>query len=143
MTRFAPENLAQLQEAVAWAVAETTPLAVAGSGSKAALGRETAMAHAVDVGKLSGIALYEPEELILQAGAGTTMAEIGEALSANNQELAFEPPDYGPLLGREAGEGTLGGLIATNLSRPTPDQVGRGPRPFFGVRGGVRSGRGF
>ena len=55
---------------------------------------------------------------MLSARAGTPLAEIEALLEENNQELAFEPIDYGPLLGGEASRGTLGGAIAANLSGP-------------------------
>ena len=49
---------------------------------------------------LTGVTLYEPEELVLTAKAGTPLAEIEAMLAERNQELAFEPMDYGPLLGQ-------------------------------------------
>ena len=54
---------------------------------------------AIDMSGFSGISLYEPEELVLEAGAGTPLSEIEKALAKNHQQLAFEPPDYSQLLG--------------------------------------------
>ncbi len=113
-----PETDAQVREAVAWAVAEETPLEIVGSGSKRGFGRPVDAAHVLDLSGLSGITSYEPEELVLSAHAGTPMAEIEAALSEKNQMLAFEPPDFGPLYGGEAGRGTIGGVLACNLSGP-------------------------
>ena len=42
---------------------------------------------------------------MLSARAGTPIAEIETLLEKNNQELAFEPIDYGPLLGGAAERG--------------------------------------
>ncbi|MCG8543978.1 MAG: 2-hydroxy-acid oxidase, partial [Alphaproteobacteria bacterium] len=88
----------------------------------------------------SGISLYEPEELVLSAGPGTPMSAITEALSAARQELAFEPPDYGPLLGGAANEGTLAGAIACNLSGPRRIKAGAARDHFLGFS--AVSGRG-
>jgi glycolate oxidase FAD binding subunit len=113
-----PETGDQVLDAVKWAVAEQAPLEIVGRGSKRALGRPLQVDHSLDVSALAGISLYEPEELVLSAGPGTPLAEIGEAVAAKNQMLAFEPPDWGPLLGGEAGQTTLGGLVSTNLAGP-------------------------
>ncbi|MCA9289331.1 MAG: FAD-binding protein, partial [Phycisphaerales bacterium] len=107
-----PEHLQMVRDAVAWAVSEEAPLEVLGQGSKRALGRPLQTDHAVELTDLTGVTLYEPEELVLSARAGTPLAEIGILLAGHGQELAFEPLDYGPLLGQEAGRGTLGGVLA-------------------------------
>ncbi len=124
MSNFAPENAQQVLDAVAWAVSEGAPLQVRGSNSKSAIGRPVNTEHEINTSNLTGIRLYEPEELILQAEAGTTMAEIEAALDEKNQQLAFEPMDLGPLLQGESGTGTLGGVIAGNLSGPRRIRVG-------------------
>src|SRR3546814_9337525 len=99
-----PETAAQVLDTVAWAVSQDTPLEVLGTGTKRAFGRPLThlgnIGHTLDPSALAGITLYEPEELVLSAGPATPLAEIAAALAARGQELAFEPPDYGPLLGR-------------------------------------------
>ena len=70
---------------------------------------------------------------MLSAQAGTPLAEIEALLDKNNQELAFEPMDYGPLLGGEAGQGTIGGALAANLSGPRRIKAGAARDHFLGV----------
>ena len=109
-----PKNNQEVLEAVAWAAAEETPLEIVGHGTKRALGRPTQTAHTLDLSALSGITLFEPEELVLSAKAATPLKDIQKVLKKHKQEFQFEPADLGPLLGLKAGEGTLGGLINTN-----------------------------
>lgn len=99
------------------AVRAGQPLRIAGGDSKPGLG------HAVTgtpltLSSFAGLISYEPAELILVAQPGLSLAELSGLLSARGQALAFEPPDLGPLYGRPAGGGTLGGIVATGLSGP-------------------------
>ena len=123
-----------MREAVAWAVSEETALAVRGHGSKGAMGRPVQTALTLDLADLSGVTLYEPEELVLSAKAGTPLSELRALLAENGQEFAFEPMDYGPLLGGAAGRGTLGGLFATNLSGPRRLKMGAARDHVLGIR---------
>ena len=135
-----PDAAEQVAEAVAWAAAEEVPLEVLGRGSKRGLGRPVQASHGLDLSGLTGITLYEPEELVLAARAGTPMTEIEAALAENDQQLAFEPPDLGPLFGRDAGSGTLGGVLACNLAGPRRIKAGAARDHFLGVT--AASGRG-
>lgn len=83
--------------------------------------------------------MYEPEELVLSAGPGTPMREIETLLAAHNQALAFEPPDFGVLFGTSVG-GTLGGIVASNLSGPRRIKAGAVRDHLLGLR--AVSGRG-
>ena len=139
-TTFKPENVDQVIEAVAWAVAEGQPLEVAGRSSLRGLGRPVQAAHGIDLSGLTGITLYEPEELVLSERAGTPMAEIEAALVAERQQLAFEPGDLGPLLGAEAGQGSIGGTLACNLAGSRRIKAGAARDHFLGAR--AVSGRG-
>jgi len=140
MSTVAPENPAQVQEFVAYAVANELPVEVIGRGSKRAVGRPGNPAETLSLRALSGISLYEPEELVLTAGPGTPLDDIEAALTAANQELMFEPPDYGPLLAGRSDKGTLGGVIASNLSGPRRVKAGAARDHFLGFT--AVSGRG-
>lgn len=139
-TVLKPEKVDQVRDAVAWAAAEETPLELVGGGSKRDIGRPGNAAHTLDLSGFSGISLYEAEELVLSAGAGTPIAEIHAALAERKQELAFEPPDYGRLLGRPEGAGTLGGVLAANLAGPRRIKAGAARDHFLGFE--AVSGRG-
>lgn len=96
--------------------------------------------HVLDCSRLSGITLYEPEELVLSARAGTPVAEIERVLAENGQEFTFEPMDYGPLLGGDPGRGTIGGLLSANLAGPRRLKAGAARDHILGVH--AVSGRG-
>lgn len=113
-----PSSAEETRQAVAWAAAERTPLEILGAGTKRAFGHAVAAGHHLDLTGLSGIIDHEPAELVLTALAATPVAEIEAALAQSRQQLAFEPPDLGPLLGAPAEHATLGGVLAANLSGP-------------------------
>ena len=135
-----PGNPAEVLEVLAWAAAEQEPIDIAGAGSKDALGRPPSAARRLDLSHLDDVALYEPEELVMTAGAGTPLGEIDARLAAAHQMLAFEPPDYGPLLGAAAAGATIGGVLACNLSGPRRVTAGAARDHFLGAKG--VSGRG-
>jgi glycolate oxidase FAD binding subunit len=128
-----PRDAKEAEDAVRWALGDERALEIAGQGSKRALGRPSQTDLTLDLSGLTGVTLYEPQELVLSAKAGTPIAEIEALLDENNQQLGFEPMDYGPLLGGEPGRGTLGGVIATNLSGPRRVKAGAARDHFLGV----------
>ena len=128
-----PRDAKEVEDAVRWALGNDKALEVAGRGSKRAIGRPSQTDITLDLSALTGVTLYEPEELVLSAKAGTPLAEIEGLLGENGQELAFEPIDYGPLLGGPARSATLGGAIAANLSGPRRIKAGAARDHFLGV----------
>ncbi|NDV86104.1 glycolate oxidase subunit GlcE [Aurantimonas aggregata] len=135
-----PETPESLREIIAAAISAEEPLAIEGHGSKRGLGRPVQAASTLSLAAMSGVTLYEPEELVLSARAGTPIAEIEQLLDDNNQRLEFEPLDYGPLHGLEPGQGTLGGVIACNLAGPRRLKQGAARDHILGVA--AVSGRG-
>ena len=81
-----------------------------------------------------------PRSWCCRREAGTPLAEIEALVAASGQELAFEPMDYGPLLGVTPDGGTIGGAIAANLSGPRRIKAGAARDHFLGVS--AVSGRG-
>jgi len=128
-----PRDAKEVEEAVRWALGNDKALEVAGQGTKRGIGRPSQTDATLDLSDLTGVMLYEPAELVLSARAGTPIAEIEALLERNNQQLAFEPMDYGPLFGLEAGRGTIGGAIAANLSGPRRIKQGAARDHFLGV----------
>jgi glycolate oxidase FAD binding subunit len=63
------------------------------------------------------------------------MREVEALLAQRNQMLAFEPPDLGPLLGREAGRGTLVGAVMGNLAGPRRVSAGAARDHLLGFSG--------
>jgi len=135
-----PRDASDVAEAINAAVAADKRLELIGNGSKRELGRATQTDATLDLSALSGITLYEPEELVLSARAATPLAEIEQALAASNQELSFEPMDYGPLLNKAPGQGTIGGAVSAGLSGPRRIKAGAARDFMLGVS--AVSGRG-
>jgi glycolate oxidase FAD binding subunit len=120
-----PKNESELTDAVKAALADKTPLAISGADTKGGLGHPVLAKARLSLGAHSGITYYEPGELVMEASSGTPLSEINAALSEHNQQLAFEPPDFGPLFGAGPDLGTIGGVYSCNLSGPR--------RPFSGA----------
>jgi glycolate oxidase FAD binding subunit len=138
--RLQPRDDKDVEEVVRWALAEGKTLEVRGHGTKHALGRPSQTDLTLDLSGLSGVTLYEPEELVLSAMSGTPLAEIETLVAASDQQLAFEPMDYGPIFDQPRGEGTIGGTLAANLSGPRRLKAGAARDHFLGVS--AVSGRG-
>ena len=137
---FKPADEDQLLDVISWAAAEESTLDVVGRGTKQGLGRPSQCDGVLDLSDLTGIIAYQPEELVLQARSGTPIAEIEQAVAEKNQQLAFEPADYGPLFGAAAASGSLGGAMACNLSGPRRIKAGAARDHLLGAK--AVSGRG-
>jgi glycolate oxidase FAD binding subunit len=112
----APDTVEELAYLVAEAADTRTPLEVMGRGTKREVGRPVQSGAVLSAESLTGIVLYEPSELVLVAQAGTPVAQIEQVLAEHDQEFPFEPIDLGPVLGFGRGQGTIGGMVATNFS---------------------------
>ena len=135
-----PRDAQDVAAAVEWAAGEGKTLEIVGLGSKRRIGRAAQWDLTLDLSGLTGVTLYEPEELVLSARAGTPLAEVEALVGSKGQELAFEPMDCGPLFGAGASKGTLGGVLAGNVSGPRRIKAGAARDHFLGVS--AVSGRG-
>ncbi len=137
--RLKPGSERELAEVIA---ATTDPLEIIGTGTKRGLGRPVQAAARLDMSGFSGVIAYEPEELILEVGAATPLAEVEALIAARGQQFDFEPPDWSTLLG-SASTGTVGGLAACNLSGPRRLKAGAVRDHILGVRGVTGAGDAF
>jgi glycolate oxidase FAD binding subunit len=110
------------------------PVFVRGGGAKAAFGKPPGPHETMlDMRAMSGVMLYEPDELVLTARAGTTISEIVQVIAQRGQHLAFEPPEFGALLGAGA-KSTLGGVVASGWSGPRRVKAGAVRDHVLGLR---------
>ncbi len=111
------ENVLQtFKERIATATTSKSSLRIKGNGTKDWYG-QSLQGEVLDTTACSGIIAYDPTELVITARAGTSLREIGKALSEKNQMLAFEPPRFDGLA-------TIGGIVASGLSGPRRQAVG-------------------
>jgi FAD/FMN-containing dehydrogenase len=82
------------------------PVTVRGNGGHWHLGGALEQGVRV-VGAPAGIVQFDPAEMMLRCGAGTTIGEITNALDASRQCCPFDPVDA---------NSTVGGLLAAGLS---------------------------
>jgi len=135
-----PGDVKQLRDLVQASLASNSSLLVKGTGSKDGWGHPDGNGQIVQISGISGISLYEPEELVMTAAAGTPIGHIKQTLDGNRQQLAFEPPDIARIYGAAKGTGTLGGVLACNLAGPRRIQAGAARDHFLGFE--AVSGRG-
>jgi glycolate oxidase FAD binding subunit len=140
MTLLRPRDEQDLVAIVQQSLAREEPFELIAGGSKRGLGRPLQMPHVLNLGAFAGIRDYEPAELVLTAGAATSLKEIEAALDNARQMLAFEPGDFRALLGTADKSPTLGGVIACNLAGPRRIRQGAARDHFLGFHG--VSGRG-
>lgn len=101
---------ADLCARVAEANAKGTPLRIVGGATKAFYGRPVD-GWPLELNGHRGITHYDPVELVVSVRAGTPLAELEDALASSGQQLAFEPPHFGP-------RASVGGMVAAGLSGP-------------------------
>jgi glycolate oxidase FAD binding subunit len=130
--RIQPQTTSEVIETVRSHAEARRPLAIEGTGSKSGLGRKVEAKQVLSLGSLSGIRVYQPDELVLTAWSGTPMREIWGALAEQRQHLAFEPMVAGHLYGRGNETGTIGGVLACNLSGPRRPSAGAARDHFLG-----------
>ena len=95
---------------------QNLPTEIIGSNSKNFIGNKLQCAKKLDLSNLSGIIEYLPQELYIKVKACTPIIEIEEILKKNNQQLAFEPIDFGYIDSSKSNKGTAAGYLSCNFS---------------------------
>ena len=136
---FKPENESHVLDALRWSASGNAKvIEIVGQGTKRALGGVVYTDNVLDLSALSGIQLYEPEERVMTARAGTPIAEVQAALEESNQMLAFEPWSPKAIYATEGG--TVGGVFASAIAGPRRPLVGSARDHMLGFN--AVSGRG-
>ena len=117
MKSFRPASLEDVRDIIQTCLSDSTRLSIKGQGTKSGLGNPVIADAEMHLGAMSGIVTYEPEELILVARTGTSLADIEALLAKHNQMLSFEPFHPQHVYGGTS-SGTIGGMVATGLSGP-------------------------
>lgn len=135
-----PATPEELADVVLAAQRDGRTLAIHGGGSKAEIGCVARDATPVDMTAFSGIVDYDPAELVLTVGAGTSLAQVEALVRSENQMLAFAPFDHSPLFGRQTGQATIGGVVAAGVAGSRRLSAGAPRDHLLGFR--AVSGRG-
>ncbi len=133
--KFTPQSETELADIIS----AGGPFALEGLGSKRNYGRSVESHAVLSLAHFNGVESYEPEELVLVAGAATPLAVVQSLLKERGQMLAFDPPDHGHLWG-SGSSGSMGGVLAAGLAGSRRLKAGSARDHILGV-GGV-TGRG-
>ena len=132
---YYPEDEQQLSEVVKELYKKNLPTEIVGTGSKSFIGNKIQSANKLKLSKLSGIIEYLSEELYIKVKACTPIELIEQELDKNNQELAFEPLDFGFIEQGKSNKGTIGGYLSCNFAGPRRFKVGSVRDHILGFRG--------
>ena len=130
-----PQNEREVATLIRKFYKSNIPIELIGSGSKRKIGKTLQCAKTLNLSKLNGIIEYLPEELYIKVKAGTSIKAIEQELKKNNQQLVFEPIDYGYFLNGESDYGTAAGQVACNISGSRRFKVGSVRDHVLGFRG--------
>ncbi|MFN0218869.1 MAG: FAD-binding protein [Hyphomicrobium sp.] len=107
---------------------------IVGNGSLRNAGRPIQADTVITTASMRGVTMYEPNELVMSARAGTGLLEVEAELASRGQMLPFEPVDIGPTTGGRADHLSIGGVFATNLSGARRIAAGGSRDHLLGVR---------
>ena len=132
---FKPSTREEIVEIVKNCFKKNIPLEINGLKSKNKIGRNFQSEKTLDLSSYSGVIEYKPEELYIKVKAGTPIKEIVEQLDKNNQQLAFEPNDFGYLFNGESNSGSIGGVVSCNFAGSRRFKVGSVRDHVLGFQG--------
>lgn len=106
-----PETVEQASQVVALTNQQGLTLLARGGGSRMSVG---SIVEQLDVllatNRLAGLLEHEAPDLTCHVEAGITLAALQQQLASKGQMLALDPPD--------AGQATIGGILASNACGP-------------------------
>lgn len=132
---YFPEDETQISSVVKELFKKNQPAEIIGLGSKSFIGNKIQSAKKLSLSKLSGIIEYLPEELYIKVKANTPVELIEKELEKNNQELAFEPIDFGFIENGKSNKGTIAGYLSCNFAGSRRFKVGSVRDHILGFRG--------
>ena len=132
---YYPENEIEVSALVKELYKNNLPTELIGTGSKSFIGNKIQSANKLSLSKLSGIVEYLPEELYIKIKANTPLEAIEKELEKNNQELAFEPIDFGFIANGKSNKGTIAGYLSCNFAGSRRFKVGSVRDHILGFRG--------
>jgi len=132
---FNPSSREEIADIIRNCYKKNIPLEINGSKSKNKIGRNFQAEKTLDLTNYSGIIDYKPEELYIKVKAGTPINSIIEELDKHDQQLAFEPVDFGFLFNGKSNNGTIGGVISCNFAGPRRFKVGSARDHLLGFQG--------
>ena len=103
---------------------KSLPTEIIGTNTKNFIGNKTQASNKISLSKLNGIIDYLPEELYIKVKAGTSLEEVEKVLEKNDQELAFEPIDFGYIENGKSNKGTVAGYLSCNYAGSRRFKVG-------------------
>ena len=132
---YYPKDELQVSDIVKELYKKNQPTELIGTGTKNFIGNKIQAAKKLSLSKLSGIVEYLPEELYIKVKANTPLELVEQELEKNNQELAFEPIDFGFIESGKSDKGTIAGYIACNYAGSRRFKVGSVRDHILGFRG--------
>ncbi len=132
---FKPETREEISSIIQECNKKNIPLEITCLQSKKNIGRNFQTEKTLNLSNYRGIIDYKPEELYIKVKAGTSIKEIKTELDKHNQQLAFEPNDFGQIFKGEYDEGSIGGVISCNFSGARRFKVGSARDHVLGFQG--------
>lgn len=113
-----PRTAEELAGIVRDAAAARAGLRIAGYGTWLDAGHPVRAARTVSTQAMRGITSYNPADLTLSCGAGTSIAELDEATRAHGQWCPLAPPGFDAV-------SSVGATVATAMEGPYAATLGR------------------
>lgn len=134
MQIFKPQSESELAAALRDAAVASLTIHLGGEFSKTRLGGPVAEAPViVSTAAINRVRKFEPRDLTISVEAGVRFAELRSLLAAHNVQLPLDPPF--------AGDSTIGGVVAANLSGPRRRLYGTARDMVIGMKFATLEGK--